>query len=61
MVYQRTTVDQIQQAIKQFSLEESFTNLTTNEMVFLLNKTIKNIFSNYIPHETITCDDRDPP
>ena len=49
MVYQRTTVDQIQQAIKQFSLEESFTNLTTNEMVFLLNKTIKNIFSNYIP------------
>ena len=61
MVYQRITVDQIQQAIKQFSLEESFTNLTTNEMVFLLNKTIKNIFSNYIPHETITCDDRDPP
>ena len=61
MVYQRTTVDQIQQAIKQFSLEESFTKLTTNEMVFLLNKTIKNIFSNYIPHETITCDDRDPP
>ena len=49
MVYQRTTVDQIQQAIKQFSLEESFTKLTTNEMVFLLNKTIKNIFSNYIP------------
>ena len=49
MVYQRTTVDQIQQAIKQFSLEESFTNLNTNEMVFLLNKTIKNIFSNYIP------------
>ena len=61
MVYQRTTVDQIQQAIKQFSLEESFTNLNTNEMVFLLNKTIKNIFSNYIPHETITCGDRDPP
>ena len=25
------------------------------------NKTIKNIISNYIPHETITCDDRDPP
>ena len=49
MVYQRITVDQIQQTIKQFSLEESFTNLTTNEMVFLLNKTIKNIFSNYIP------------
>ena len=30
-------------------------------MVFLFNKTIKNIFSNFIPHETVTCDDRDPP
>ena len=27
----------------------------------MLNKTIKNITSNYIPHETITCDDRDLP
>ena len=27
----------------------------------MFNKTIKNIMSNYIPHETITCDDRDPP
>ena len=25
------------------------------------HKTINNIISNYIPHETITCDDRDPP
>ena len=30
-------------------------------MVHLFNKTIKSIFSNYIPHETITCDDRDTP
>ena len=30
-------------------------------MVFLFNKTIKNIFSNFIPHETVTCDDRDLP
>ena len=29
-------------------------------MLFLFNKTIKNIFSNFIPHETVTCDDRDP-
>ena len=26
----------------------------------MFNKTIKNIMSNYIPHETIICDDRDP-
>ena len=29
-------------------------------MVYFFNKTIKNVLSNYIPHGTITCDDRDP-
>ena len=27
----------------------------------MFNKIIKNITSNYIPHEIIICDDRDPP
>ena len=27
----------------------------------MFNKTVKNIMSNYIPQETIICDDRDPP
>ena len=30
-------------------------------MVSSFNRTITNILSNYIPHETITCDDKDPP
>ena len=30
-------------------------------MVHLFNRTIKNVIRNFIPHETITCDDRDPP
>ena len=30
-------------------------------MVFLFNKTSKNIFSNFIPHETVTSDNRYPP
>ena len=30
-------------------------------MVFLFNRTIKNILSNYIPHEIIIYDDRNPP
>ena len=42
-------------------LGKSFRNLNINEMVSLFNKTIKNILSNYIPHETITCDDKYPP
>ena len=59
--YQRADFDQIQQVIEQFSWEKSFRNLNVNEMVTLFNKTIKNILSNYIPQETITCDDKDPP
>ena len=59
--YQSANVDLIQQAIEQFSWEKSFRNLNINEMVFLFNKTIRNIFSNFIPHETVTYDDRDLP
>ena len=59
--HQRADVDQIQQAIEQFSWEKSFRNLNVNEMVPIFNKNIKNILSNYIPHESITCDDNDPP
>ena len=35
--------------------------LDINDKVFLFNKTIKDILSNFLPHETITFDDRDPP
>ena len=52
---------QIQRATEQLSRENSFRNLNINEMVSLFNQTIKNILSNYIPHEAITCDEKDPP
>ena len=58
--YQHANIDQIKRALEQFPWEKSFGNLYINEMVYLFNKTIKNILSNYIPHETITSDDRDP-
>ena len=38
-----------------------FKDLDVNEMVFLFNRAIKNIISNYNPHEIIICDDRNPP
>ena len=59
--FQKANTDQIREAIEQFSWDRSFKNLDFNKMVFLLNKTIKNILSNYIRHEIIICDDRDPP
>ena len=59
--YQHANIYQIKRAIEQFPWEKSFRNLCINEMVHLFNKTIKNIISNYITHETIICDDRDQP
>ena len=32
-----------------------------NEKVYIFANAIKNIFSNFIPHEAIPFDDRDPP
>ena len=47
--------------MNEFNWERAFFNLNINEMVSVFNTTIKNIMANFIPHETIICDDRDPP
>ena len=41
--------------------ERSLTEKDVKEKVYIFAKTIKNIFSKFIPHETILCDDRRPP
>ena len=40
-------------------MERSFASLDINNKIYLFNETI-NMLSNFIPHETITLDDRDP-
>ena len=57
----KANTDHIKRAINGFPWERSFANLDINDKVYLFNKTIRNILSNFIPHETITFDDRDPP
>ena len=59
--YQNADSIATKKAITDFYLERAFENLSVEEKVSLFNKTIKNILSNYIPHEIITIDDRDPP
>ena len=54
--YQKANFDQIRQAISEFPWE----NLV-NEQVQLFTQTFQNIIPNYIPHESITRDDRNPP
>ena len=59
--YKEANADLIKRAISNFNWEKAFSNTNINEKVSLFNKTILNILNNYIPHETIICDDKDPP
>ena len=36
-------------------------NLNVDEQVTVFNRTILNILKNYVPYETIVCDDKGPP
>ena len=54
-------IDFIRQAIDMFDWDRAFVKTNVNEKLFILNKTILNILSNFIPHETLTVDDEDPP
>ena len=53
-------IDLIQQAIRELNWERAFHRKNINEKVSILNITI-NVLSNFIPHETITCNDKRPP
>ena len=59
--FQKVGISLIRRVMKEFSLDRSFVNLDINEMVSVCNTTIKNIMANFISHETIICDNRDPP
>ena len=44
----------------QFLLGKAFHNVDVNKKVMLFNNTVLNIIRNFIPHETVTFDDREP-
>ena len=53
--------DLIQRSINLFDWERVLTNLDVNQQVNILTETLSNIFSNFIPNETISCSSKDPP
>ena len=59
--YKLASSDCIQRAKKNFDWEKAFPNVDVNKKVLFFNETILNIIRNFIPHEIVTCDDRDPP
>ena len=58
--YKKTNIDLIQQAIREFNWERAFHRKNINAKVSISNNTINNVLSNFIPHETITCDHKKP-
>ena len=59
--YQKTNIENIKKAISNFDWNKAFENLSIDEKVDFLNKTLLNIFRNYIPHKNIKCDYQQPP
>ena len=59
--YQKVNIDLIKRAINSFDLEKAFSNIDIDKMVSIFNQTIINILCNFIPHEAVLFDDRDPP
>ena len=56
--YQQANRDLIKRAIESLDCEKSLSNLDVNKQFSVFNETIMNIFENFIPHETIACNDK---
>ena len=59
--YGQGNTELIRRAVHEFNWQKAFSNLNINERFSFFNKTILNIVSTFIAHETVICDDRDPP
>ena len=59
--YSRSETDLINCSIESFNWSKLFSGKNVHEQVELFNKTLLNIFHNFIPNKIIVCDDRDPP
>ena len=59
--YREVNTDLIRRAISNFNWEKAFYDTNVTKKVSIFNETILNVLSNYNPHETLICDDKDPP
>ena len=59
--YERANTELIRRAIDQFDWVRALFNVNVDEKIYFFTKTLLNIIQNFMPHETIICDDRDPP
>ena len=61
LVLWKSRAELIRRAIDQFDWLGALSNVTVDENVYFFTKALLNIIQNFIPYETIICDDRDSP
>ena len=59
--YQDSDVELIRRSLNGFDWDRAFANKHVDEKTEIFNKTVFNVLSNFIPHEVIVCDGKDPP
>ena len=59
--YKDANTELTKRAISKFNWQKAFLNTTVDEKVGIFTKTVFNIISNFVPHNTILCNDKDPP
>ena len=59
--WERANTELITRAIDQFDWLRFLSNVNVEGKVYFFTKIMLNIIQHFIPHETILCDDRDPP
>ena len=59
--YEKANPELIRRAINEFDWIRALSNVSTAKKVCYFTETLLNIIHNFIPHERIVCDDRDPP
>ena len=59
--YKDANTELIKRAISKSNWQRAVLNTTVDEKFSIFTKTSFNIISNFIPHETILCNDKNPP
>ena len=59
--YNNDDTEKIKKSIEHVHWENIFNHKNPHQQVAIFNKTIINIFPNFVPNRLITSDDRDPP
>ena len=59
--YKKADTNSIRKALKQVNWDFLFQNKSVHEQVRILNKTLLNVFANYVPNKIVTFNDKDPP